>query len=164
MLSRKWSPRIRSVSAVVGLVGITFTGCSGELDRGYIKHEEKLFPVSGKVLFDGKPARNATIVFHRPNAPSLTRGAEAPKGTPPNPRGECDESGEFRIYTYAAIDGAPEGDYVVTISWKDAEGRNREGEKYPELLPAKYQNPTASGLKASVRPGESSLVDFQLKR
>jgi hypothetical protein len=141
------------------LLLLVATGC-GQDRRGYVEHSEPLIPVTGVVMVDGKPARNARVVLHRPDAPPAGQPTADAK---PSPRGECDDSGKFQIYTYAAYDGAPAGDYRVTISWKDPEGLNREGDTYRELLPAVYQHPVKSKLKASVAAGSPAELKFELK-
>ena len=155
-----------SICLAVSLSLACCLGCGSDSRRGYIQHDEELFPVSGQVLFDGQPAKNAVVVLHRKqNAAAVatsnpqSRAADAT----PNPRGECNSLGEFDLYTYASDDGAPEGDYLVTVSWRDPEGLGRE-ENYPELLPPRYLNPQSSGLTISIKPGDSMLPPIKLTR
>lgn len=138
-------------------------GCGSGNDRGYIKHDEELFPVSGQVLFEGKPASNATIVLHRTESGPPVETDSGEMLAPLNPRGTCDTTGKFQLYTYAAGDGAPAGDFTVTVSWQDPENRGRD-ENYPELLPKRYLLPATSGLKAHVSGSENVLPTFELKR
>lgn len=140
-------------------------GCGAGSDRGYITHEEELLPVSGQVMFEGKPASNATVVLYRTEAPPpIESDSETTSNDPPlNPRGTCDRNGKFQLFTYAIGDGAPAGDYLVTVSWQDPEGRGRD-ENYPELLPRRYQNPKTSGLKVQITEGMTALPNFDLKR
>lgn len=138
-------------------------GCSKGNQLGYVQHEEQLFPVEGTVLVDGKPATNAVVILHRPDAPSAGGSLPAdPLTLPPNPTGDCDEEGHFVLGTYLARDGAPAGEYLVTVSWKDPEARNRDGETYPELLPGHYQDPRKSKLTAQVVAGENAPLVFEL--
>lgn len=148
---------------LIGLGCLATISCGAQNEHGYFKHDEQLFPVEGKVLIAGKPAKNATVIFHREESLVAMAGIGATK-LPPNPRGDCDEDGTFRIYTYVAYDGAPAGRYAVTVSWKDPEGRNREDEKYPELAPRRYQNPRTSGLTAEIKTGGNALPVFELKK
>ncbi|MBI3862304.1 MAG: hypothetical protein HY290_10455 [Planctomycetia bacterium] len=125
----------------------------------------------GRVFFDGKPCTNAVVRLH-----PLDRPAEGPlpvkvsaKAKGPqfiSPRGDVDEKGEFQLTTFDTFDGAPEGRYAVTISWKDPEGRGGDdSDKYPELLPARFQDSRLSGLSVTIDPGDSDeivLADFQL--
>ena len=138
-------------------------GCGSSNDRGYIKHEEELHPVSGQVLYQGKPTSNATVVLHRTQAAPAVETNSGEVIVAPNPQGTCDKTGKFQLYTYAFGDGAPVGDYIVTVSWQDPEGRGRE-DNYPELLPKRYQSSKMSGLKAQLNKGENVLPPFELKR
>src|SRR5262249_2552105 len=71
----------------------------------------KVYPVHGKVVDEkGKPAVGAIVMFH-PVAPP-GKNVEAVSGT-------VDESGEYRLTTYTNGDGAPAGEYVVTITWPE---------------------------------------------
>jgi hypothetical protein len=103
------------------------------------------------------------VTFHRADAAaSAVVPVKKGENRKPNPRGECDEAGLFEIYTYSAFDGAPTGEYLVTISWKDPQGFNREDVAYPELLPSKFQKPNQSGLKAKVEEGENEPARFRI--
>ncbi|HTI50891.1 MAG TPA: hypothetical protein VL475_08070, partial [Planctomycetaceae bacterium] len=130
--NRKVRPRL----LLIGAACLSAAACGTGNELGIFKHDEKLIPVEGQVLIAGQPAKNATVIFHRQESLVANGGYSA--ALPPNPHGDCDEDGVFRIYTYMAYDGAPAGKYVVTVSWKDPEGRNREDETYPELAPRRY--------------------------
>lgn len=138
-------------------------GCGSSSQRGYIEHQEELFPVDGIVFFEGQPCKNAVVVFHRMSTSSGANPTSKPSSTPLNPRGECNEAGEFQLYTYSSDDGAPAGEYQVTVSWRDPEGTGRE-ETFPELLPNRYQNQLTSGLTARINEGATFVPPFQLKR
>lgn len=112
------------------------------------------FPVAGKVLLaDGKPAENATIVFH----PVNESGADVVK-----PRGKVGADGSFKLTTYDGDDGAPAGDYRVTVELWLSSGRGDEGPS--NRLPEKYARPEKSELTATVNAGPTELKTIQLKR
>src|SRR5579871_2214813 len=119
---------------VVCVIGSTFLGCGGSDRHGWVKHEEKLVQVRGKVLVEGRPAERATVLFHRVSSTEATPGSSgnAPSGPKPNPRGECDDAGEFQLSTYNGLDGAPPGKYQVTVSWTKESSRE-DAEPAPEL-------------------------------
>ena len=146
------------------LAAVVLSGCGQGDSRGYPEHLETLFPVTGKVLFEGKPAKNATVVLYRSGSNSSGDLTHQDPLQEPNPHGECDETGTFRIYTYAAYDGAPSGRYRVSVSWRDPEGRARDSETYPELLPQRYVRPETSGLIVDVAEQENQLAPFELQR
>ena len=68
-----------------------------------------LYPVHGRVLLDGKPMAGAMIILH----PVGEVGLNGLK-----PRALADADGWFKVYTYAIGDGAPAGQYAVTIQPK----------------------------------------------
>ena len=64
------------------------------------------FPVEGTVLIRGKPAEGVQVFLHPRDVSQ--RG---------KPRGVTDADGRFRLRTYHDGDGAPAGDYTVTVYW-----------------------------------------------
>jgi hypothetical protein len=68
-----------------------------------------LYSVHGRVLLDGKPMAGAMVILH----PVGDVGLNGLK-----PRALADADGWFKIYTYVVGDGAPAGNYAVTIQPK----------------------------------------------
>jgi hypothetical protein len=68
-----------------------------------------LYPVHGRVLLDGKPMAGAMVILH----PVDDVGLNGLK-----PRALADADGWFKIYTYSIGDGAPAGQYAVTVQPK----------------------------------------------
>jgi hypothetical protein len=116
----------------------------------------KVYPVRGQVLVEGRPAARATITFH-----PVGGAAEGLR-----PSAQTDEQGYFRLTSYAGGDGAPEGEYAVTVTWFRAfAARNlSEGdENTRNLLPPRYANPATSQLKATVTKDTNELPPFQVR-
>src|SRR5262245_15325321 len=67
-----------------------------------------LAPLTGHVSFDGQPAAGATVIFHPLEAP-----ADAPR-----PTATVGTDGTFTLGTYQPGDGAPAGEYAVTVEWR----------------------------------------------
>ncbi len=90
--------------ALVGLV-LLASGCGPRL--------RPVYPVKGEVVVgkDRKPAVGA-IVFFNP-VEKTADGTGMPVGT-------VDESGHYALTTRASNDGAPAGDYIITIVWPPA--------------------------------------------
>jgi hypothetical protein len=110
------------------------------------------FPVTGTLTQNGKPLANAAVVFH----PVAADGADVLR-----PRGTTDVTGAFTLTTYDGGDGAPAGDYRLTVElWTtptaDGGPVNR--------LPAKLAKPTTSGLTATVAAEPTALTPINLKR
>jgi len=112
------------------------------------------YPVSGKVLdANGKPAVNAMVMFHPvPANPDVKNP----------PIGRVDEQGDFRLTSFVKDDGAPPGDYVVTIEWRPLKKTPFSPEP-DDLLAGRYRNPAKSTLRAKVNEAETSLPPFQVK-
>lgn len=96
----------------------------------------------GRVLYRGQPIADAQVVFHGPDPRTgrLRRVADA----------LTDSDGRFALSTYTANDGAPAGDYRVTVIWTSAptDFNNRYR---PNRLPPRYADPNLSGLTATVK-------------
>ena len=107
---------------------------------------------TGNVKVQGKAAPGATLVFH----PEKEWGKDEPK-----PRATVKQDGSFEVTTYEGTDGAPEGNYTVTVEWyvpnkpDDGNVTNR--------APAKYGKAQSSPLKVSIGTGPNTLPPFELK-
>jgi hypothetical protein len=73
-----------------------------------------VYPVKGKILVEGKPASECLIYLNR------TWDDDHPRRV--TPYALSDENGEFQITSYFTNDGAPEGEYVATIEWRERSG------------------------------------------
>lgn len=104
-------------------------------------------PTRGIVLLDGSPLPGAKVML------SLVDGSKQAVVAD----GYSEADGRFRLSTYKAWDGAPVGEYVVTViqpvpmvDEKGLPGENR--------LPAKYSSTKTSELRASVKLGDNELT------
>jgi hypothetical protein len=104
------SLRRRFAGWLVPVVAIVCAGCS--------RSGPTLYPVRGKVLFEGQPARGATLVLH-------PLGNSVPNAI--KPRAFVDRDGGFEVFTYAAGDGAPAGEYAVTVIGRIGPGPGAPG-------------------------------------
>jgi hypothetical protein len=115
-----------------------------------------LYPVQGRVLFAGKPAAGALVVFH----PVGTDDPAAPK-----PSATVQDDGSFTLSTFASGDGAPAGAYEVAITWTEDKAKaNPDTGEVPSRLPVRYGNPKTSRLRAKVEEGPTRLEPFQLTK
>jgi hypothetical protein len=113
-----------------------------------------VYPVHGTVFLDGKPLGRALLVFHP---------IDGEEQNSPHPVATAMEDGSFEATTYDADDGAPAGEYAVTVEWRRPATEQDTGPP-PNSLPARYAKPSTSGLKARVAEGPNELQPFQLKR
>jgi len=147
--------------AVVLLASVLAFGCGQQgADR------PKTVPVTGTVTHGGAPVEGATVAFQ---SASGARGAV----------GVTDAGGKYTLTTFESGDGAVPGAYQVKIfKYKVASSEavvdedsedyvsptEDEGEAEAEnLLPAKYADPTTSGLTATVTEGGDNTFDFPLE-
>jgi hypothetical protein len=118
--------------------------------------------VRGKVLYDGKPIKNAVVAFH----PKDDNSAAAF-----HPTGVTDANGVFTLSTQKDA-GAPAGEYRVTVLWMEAEaGATDQPTKISQGIPArtdrlkgKYADPATSGLKAVIKSGDNEIPQFELEK
>jgi hypothetical protein len=118
-----------------------------------------VFPVRGQVLYEDKPTPGALVIFH-------------PLGDPdpraPRPIARVGADGTFSPTTYRTEDGAPAGEYAVTVAWvleQDNQNTPREEQKPPRnLLPDRYAKPETSGLRICIQAEPNELPPFRLTR
>lgn len=138
--------------SLVGLVGCTAS-------------KPKTVPVSGKVMYKkDTPAAGALVVFH-PTAEMEARISGKPFA-------KVGADGTFTLTTYEENDGAPEGEYGVTIDYRVKENGpepkfrlgGEEGSGGGKLaIDAKYANPQQPFLKATVKRGEKNEFNFDIE-
>ena len=146
----------RFILPVLALLSVVpLVGCS----RG-----PRLHPVEGKVLWRGKPASGARVIFHPvSDTPNL-----------PQPSGLVGDDGSFHLRTYIqesrdAEDGAPPGEYKVTFDWSDVSpaaasaDRNDEAAQPTDKLGGRYADPNRSAFRVTVKEGDNALPPFELK-
>jgi hypothetical protein len=114
-----------------------------------------LHAVHGKVLVKGEPAIGATVTFIR-------QGSDPLKDPPL--QGIVEEDGTFTLKGPGGS-GAPAGDYVVLVEWK--EGAGSQGGRAPALsapdrLKKKYLDPSKPLLAARVEATATTLPPFEL--
>ena len=111
-------------------------------------------PVSGQVIYDGKPAAGVRVFFFPTSAPPVPE-------IPTNPHGVTGTDGRFTLTTYAAGDGAAEGGYQVILLWPQGDPEEEEGASDSDRLFGWY-DAVHSKLTAQVKPGENVLPPFKL--
>jgi hypothetical protein len=126
-------------------------GCSGTDDQG-----PKRVAATGTVNYKGQPVEGASVVMTPDSGTSAAMG-------------KTDASGQFKLGTKEAGDGAVPGKYKVMISKTETtteeipETDPRYGTVTPkttvkEHLPAKYKDPKKSGLTVEIKDGEDNVL------
>ncbi len=129
---------MRRVLKPVGLAG---AAALAALLASCADGRKPVFPVRGQVLdARQKPAVGALVIFHPVNAD--------PKD-PHKPTGRADENGRFTLTTYKEGDGAPEGGYVITITWPTPRKTPFDPEGGDQLQ-GRYASPERSKLQFTV--------------
>jgi hypothetical protein len=106
-------------------------------------------PASGTVEVGGKPAAGAILKFYPVD--SKTR-------LPSLPQALADDTGRFVLSTFQRNDGAPVGEYIVTVTWRpDVTTKNGRTERGPNVVPVRFTKPESSTLRAIV-PREGGEV------
>ena len=80
-------------------------GCSG---RTKDPPRVPVHPVEGKLIVGGRLAGNSRVVFHP---------VDKANSIPINPVANTRPDGTFQLMTYTTGDGAPAGEYIVTVVW-----------------------------------------------
>jgi hypothetical protein len=138
-----------------------------------------IYPVSGRVLQHGTPVAKAMVVFHDKRPTEDVHKL-------PIPRATTDADGTFHLSSYTHNDGAPAGEYLVTVilnastalpsepvaseaSSKTGDGIADQVSVDPESTPAprnllqnKYADPETSGLEAIVAESNNDLPPFEI--
>lgn len=134
----------RNLLALLVCSIVSAVGCSdGEVRLSTHK-------VSGTILRKGAGVANATVIFHP---------CESERGFP-KPRAITRADGSFEMTTYEASDGAPVGEYQISVEqWI----RTKPEESPTNRLPPSLSQSSSSGLKAIVAASENRLPPFVLK-
>ncbi len=131
----------------VALAPLLLASCSGG-------GRQPVYAAHGQV-FDSnqKPAVGAVVMFHpvKPVANDLAK-----------PVGHVDQQGVFTLTTYKKGDGAPEGEYVVTVEWRPPKKTPLDPDP-PDLLRGEYGNPKTSTLRARIERKDNTLEPFVVK-
>lgn len=131
---------------VPAVVSLAAAGC------GYRPDLPPTAEVSGTVTLDGQPLSGAMILFV-PDAQKGTKGASGVAAS--------DEKGHFEVAT-AGVKGALVGFHKIRVEAR-AKPKNETDTMPPSLIPAKYNNPSTSGLSAEVKKDQKNVVDLALK-
>ena len=110
-------------------------------------------PTKGKVFYEGVPVPNAQVTFH------LIAPDKKPART-----GDAfvEPDGTFVLSSYNANDGAPAGDYVVTVVLRQP-FFDAQGKPGVNLLPDRYSKPESSDLRVKIKDGSNDVV-LELKK
>src|SRR5262249_24613028 len=113
-------------------------------EKGLEYKKLKTVPVRGEVYFEGAAVPGAYLTF------TLMQDDKKVRAVRGDAMSEGD--GSFRVSTYEAFDGLPEGKYEVTVVQRRP-FRREDGSDGPNQLPAKYAAAKTSELTIEVKQG-----------
>jgi hypothetical protein len=108
----------------------------------------EVFPVTGSIKVDGQNPAGARLTLN-----------------PVNPAGEevvvptagVKADGSFTVTSYQSDDGAPPGEYVITVRWNKYD--EKIGGAGPNVLPELYADPKTSPIKVTVNAGGPTTLE-----
>lgn len=127
------------------LAAIFLHGCGG--DQPLQRTDVKRVPVSGRVVAGRQPVPGAVVTL----VPKFEWNPDLP-----NPKAVTEADGSFEIGTVMTGDGAPPGEYLVSITSPES--------GIPFKIEAKFEDPERSGIRAIVKNDPSKLSDFVVRK
>src|SRR5689334_21354157 len=107
--AKSFGKRLRFQVALLATPFVVAVGCSKSRDANQLP----VFPVIGHVSVNGQVPSGAFLVLHPKNGTGV-----APNGEAVHPRAVVKPDGSFVVGTYGADDGAPSGEYSLTVEWR----------------------------------------------
>ena len=136
-MATRSASKVAAVS--MGIVTAVLTGCAGE-EWGYLE---------GSVLLDGAPVGPGVVRFE----PVQESGAGS--------IARFGEDGKYQAMSSGRKEGLPPGEYRVAIEGGENTSSESTSAEAPSKIPARYRDPSSSGLSITVESGSQSH-DFQL--
>ncbi len=144
----------RTALILSAALSLAAAGCGSAQDPNQLP----VFPATGKITFKGAVPDGASGACIRKPMPRVPNGQEV------IPTAQVRSDGAFDFSSYAAKDGAPAGEYKVTVEWhrtvKSAGGEPTLG---PNLLPPQYSKADTSPLTIVIAAGPNQLNPIVLK-
>lgn len=122
-----------------------------------------VYPVSGTLKLKGEPASGAHVVFHPTTPIQLPSAKEGTPGEPVSPTAVVQPDGTFKVTSFVGGDGAPAGDYSVTVTWLKTITKNGQPEAGPNVIPPAYAKAESTPLKVTVKSESNTLEPWDIK-
>jgi len=130
---------------------ILFGGAAG-LALACVSCGNGLYPVSGKVTYQGAPAAGATVFLRRQGTNPMSD---------PMIMGIVADDGSFTLVTGSLGKGAPPGQYDVLVEWKKPAGQGRPQQR-SDKLNGRFADPNHPRLHVVIKPQRNDLAPFDL--
>jgi hypothetical protein len=111
------------------------------------------YPAKGTVKINGVAAEGAIVRLYPVNPQPESK-------SPVVPTGRVQADGSFELMTYKTGDGAPEGDYVMTVEWPDPQINAAQGgmpEDPPDRLQGRFAKRDTSKLKTHISTSDNVI-------
>lgn len=137
------------------VLAVSIAGCGSS--------KPETVPAGGKVAYRKSTVPAGALVVFHPVDPAVEKLIGG------KPFAKVKDDGTFELSTFGEGDGAPPGDYGVTIDWRPAAkggkfalgGDGGDAGGAPKLN-AKYGNPSAPAFKATVKKGDPNQFAFDV--
>lgn len=141
------------VSRFAGLFAVSFIlaslmGCGGSSKP----QNPTCYPVSGQLTYNGAPTKGAVIQL-------WPLPVDRNQWQKRKPSAQVAEDGSFRVWTYESNDGAPSGEYAVTLIWDSNGGDNPPG---MDAFQGRFANPDQPIAKVTVKTEPSEMPPIAL--
>jgi hypothetical protein len=150
-MNRRSAARFLGAAVLAG----SLIGCGGEAGR------LPVYPVKGQVRLDGQPAEGAFVVLHPISGPAAE--GDRRTGEPLKPRASVRADGGFEVSTYDAGDGAPVGQYAVTIEWPRLVKKGNDVSPGPNVIPKPYSDPKTTPVQVVLKEGAIQLDPIEIR-
>jgi hypothetical protein len=120
------------------------------------KNRKEVFAARGKVTFKGEAVPNAQVSLHLVPEDFPKKKARLVAD------GVADSTGNCTLSTYSAFDGAPAGEYTVTVTLNVPRLDESTGKPGPNKLPEKYSKVASSDLRVEVKAGQVNTFSLNL--
>ena len=134
---------------LAGLLTCSIVGCSDRSGPPRVA----TYPVSTAITFQGKPIPGAFVALH----------PKSPQPDVPTPRANVGKDGKLEVTTYDGGDGAPAGEYVLTIEWYKPVKQGTDLVTGPNVIPRKYASPKTSDVVIRVAETPEEIAPIHLK-
>lgn len=131
--------------AALGLL-LNAVGCSSDTSS---RPNQPVYPVSGSVMYKGKPAEGVRVSFVSTQATNKRRSISRPF---------TNADGKFEC----ANDGLPAGMYEIRLTWPE-ERNDDQRELERDRLSGRYDNRQKAAFTVEVKPEANNLPPFELK-
>ncbi|MCE9548370.1 MAG: hypothetical protein K8T25_23090 [Planctomycetia bacterium] len=144
-------PRGARLLAMLAIVNVGLSGCSKVDDQ----RKQVTLPTTVQVLQKGTPVADCQVILHPIDPDKVTL-------RPVLPNGKTGPDGTATLTSYMANDGAPPGEYVVTLICKPAAGeKDGETEYAADKFEGRYADVKKSTIHSTVKPGETSPIRIE---